>query len=162
MVRIINKIITLIILLSNISCSSLVIRNEDTAGEVFGKVVTRLIILLPTFLWSEVAIREESLKYQESLRKNEFEELLKAYIGKHINSAVESYGYKYKEIKIPSGDIVYEFYFQSQEYISPSIYFQGNYAHTYGGYTRVYYCDIFFLTDNKFIKKVSYKGNNCY
>jgi hypothetical protein len=157
-----KKIIFLLFLSILINCSSLVIRNDDSEEEVFGKVISRIILVVPTLLWSEVYIRNESLKYEESLRKISFDSSLNSYIGKSINNAIENFGYKYKEIKTPNGDVVFEFNFQSQDYVPPTTYFQGNVAYTYGGYTRTYFCDIFFVTNKKIIKKSVYQGNNCY
>jgi hypothetical protein len=82
-----KKIIFLILLSSLINCSSLVIRNDDTGEEVFGKVITRIIIVIPTFFVSEAYIRQETIKYEESLRKINFESTLNSYNGKHINNA---------------------------------------------------------------------------
>lgn len=38
-------------------CSTLILRDDDTAGQTVAKVATRSIIVLPTLFWSETFIR---------------------------------------------------------------------------------------------------------
>lgn len=62
------KIVIAILLMCLTGCSGLILRDDDTAAQTTGKVVTRSLLIVPTLFWSEAFIakakREEAFAKQ--------------------------------------------------------------------------------------------------
>lgn len=65
------KAIAILLLLSLSGCSSLILRDDDTAAETTGKVVARSLLVLPTFFLSEVAIKKAKRREQFDRQRND-------------------------------------------------------------------------------------------
>ncbi len=156
------KLFIVFIIINSFSCSTLVIRNDDHSGLRLGKIIFRIMLVIPTVFWSEIFILDETNAYQSQLNKDKLDKNLNSLIGIEINKIIEIYGYEYKTINLPNGNTVISYYYSSSSYVAPMTFYRGNVATTMGGYNRYYSCNIYFEIKDTIVVNWRYNGNNCY
>ena len=88
---------TVLLCLSMASCSSLILREDDTTGQTVAKVATRSIFVLPTLFLSEVYIRNEELIAKRAEQRAQQRAEQAVYFGKLCeNEGYESGTPEYK------------------------------------------------------------------
>lgn len=84
-------------------CSHLILRDDDTAVESMAKVAARVVLAIPTFLMSEVAIAD--IKERE-----EKERALNSWLGATKATLIDRWGVPSRDYAYSGGNIVrYEF-----------------------------------------------------
>ena len=157
-----TKYFIIFFIIHSLSCSTLVIRNDDQSGLKISKVIFRLMLVIPTLFWSEIFIDQETREYHSLLNKERLDKNLNALKGGEINKIIEIYGYEYKSINLPNGNTVISYYYSSSSYVAPMTFYRGNVATTMGGYNRYYSCSIYFEIKDNIVINWRYDGNDCY
>ncbi len=99
-----------------------------------------------------------------------YEKILKSWVGHDVNELVGAWGYPVNSFKAPNGNTVYV-YSSSGSYTMPTnttatynVYGNSVYGNstTTGGQTLNFWCQTFFeINDSNTITTWSWKGNNC-
>ncbi len=129
------RISVVLIMCTQIGCSKLIIKPEDSFPQKTVKVTTRILLGCCTIGFSELEIKKTKNHYNLEIALN-------SWVGSSIDNFISRVGYPDGSSNLPNGNIVYVF----------------------GSQTDYGWCKKYIEVDpeTKRIITWSYKGNHCY